>query len=83
MKKRTAFIGLILFVLSFSFSKDKIIANPNFDQNYIAEYRPIPGIQYRRNKWYNKGLKKFKNGDYQGSIDTLSKYINQYSLCLL
>ena len=83
MKKRTAFIGLILFVLSFSFSKDKIIANLNFDQNYIAEYRPIPGIQYRRNKWYNKGLKKFKNGDYQGSIDTLSKYINQYSLCLL
>ena len=79
MKKRIAFFGIILFLLSFSFSKNKVIASSNFDQNYLAEYRPIPGIKYRRNKWYNKGLKKFQNGDYQSSIDIFSKYINKYS----
>ena len=79
MKKRIAFFGIILFLLSFSFSKNKVIASSNFDQNYLAEYRPIPGIQYKRNKWYNKGLKKFQNGDYQDSIDIFSKYIKKYS----
>ena len=79
MKKRIAFFGIILFLLFFSFSKNKAIANSNFDQNYLAEYRLMPVIKYRRNKWYNKGLKKFQNGDYQDSIDILSKYINKYS----
>ena len=78
MKKRIAFFGIILFLLSFSFSKNKVIASSNFDQNYLAEYRPIPGIKYKRNKWYNKGLKKFQNGDYQDSIDIFSKYIKKY-----
>ena len=79
MKKRTAFIGVILFVLSFSLLKDKLIPSPYIDQNYLAQYRPIPGIKYKRNRWYNKGLKKFQNGDYQSSIDIFSKYINKYS----
>tara|TARA_B100001248_G_scaffold240055_1_gene205746 strand:- start:348 stop:857 length:510 start_codon:yes stop_codon:yes gene_type:complete len=79
MKKRTTFIGVILFVLSFSLLKDTVIASPYIDQNYLAQYRPIPGIKYKRNKWYNRGLKKFKNGDYQSSIDIFSKYINKYS----
>ena len=75
MKKRTAFLGIILFLFSFSSSKNKVIASSNYEQNYLVEYRPIPGIKYRRNKWYNRGLKKFQNGDYQDSIDILSKYI--------
>ncbi len=79
MKKRTAFIGVILFVLSFSLSNDTVIASPYIDQNYLAQYRPIPGVKYKRNRWYNKGLKKFQNGDYQSSIDIFSKYINKYS----
>ena len=79
MKKRTAFIGVILFVLSFSLLKDRLIPSPYIDQNYLVEYRPIPGIKYKRNKWYNRGLKKFQNGDYQSSIDIFSKYINKYS----
>ena len=79
MKKRTAFIGVILFVLSFSLLKDTVIANPYIDQNYLAQYRPIPGVKYKRNRWYNRGLKKFQNGDYQSSIDIFSKYINKYS----
>ena len=79
MKKRTAFIGAILFVLSFSLLKDTVIASPYIDQNYLAQYRPIPGVKYKRNKWYNRGLKKFQNGDYQNSIDIFSKYINKYS----
>ena len=79
MKKRTALIGAILFVLSFSLLRDRVIARPYIDQNYLAQYRPIPGIKYKRNKWYNRGLKKFQNGDYQNSIDIFSKYINKYS----
>ena len=79
MKKRTVFIGAILFVLSFSLLRDRVIASPYIDQNYLAQYRPIPGIKYKRNKWYNRGLKKFQNGDYQNSIDIFSKYINKYS----
>ena len=79
MKKRTALIGAILFVLSFSLLRDRVIATPYIDQNYLAQYRPIPGIKYKRNKWYNRGLKKFQNGDYQNSIDIFSKYINKYS----
>ena len=79
MKKRTAFIGVILFVLSFSLLKDTVIASPYIDQNYLAQYRPIPGVKYKRNRWYNRGLKKFQNGDYQSSIDIFSKYINKYS----
>ena len=79
MKKRTAFIGVILFVLSFSLSNDTVIASPYIDQNYLAQYRPIPGVKYKRNRWFNKGLKKFQNGDYQSSIDIFSKYINKYS----
>ena len=79
MKKRTALIGAILFVLSFSLLRDRVIASPYIDQNYLAQYRPIPGIKYKRNKWYNRGLKKFQNGDYQNSIDIFSKYINKYS----
>jgi tetratricopeptide (TPR) repeat protein len=79
MKKRTAFIGVILFVLSFSLLKDRLIPSPYIDQNYLAQYRPIPGIKYKRNRWYNKGLKKFQNGDYQSSIDIFSKYITKYS----
>ena len=79
MKKRTAFIGVILFVLFFSLSNDTVIASPYIDQNYLAQYRPIPGVKYKRNRWYNKGLKKFQNGDYQSSIDIFSKYINKYS----
>ena len=79
MKKRTALIGAILFVLSFSLIRDRVIATPYIDQNYLAQYRPIPGIKYKRNKWYNRGLKKFQNGDYQNSIDIFSKYINKYS----
>ena len=79
MKKRTALIGAILFVLSFSLLRDRVIASSYIDQNYLAQYRPIPGIKYKRNKWYNRGQKKFKNGDYQSSIDIFSKYINKYS----
>ena len=79
MKKRTAFIGVILFVLSFSLLKDRVIASSYIDQNYLAQYRPIPGVKYKRNRLYNKGLKKFQNGDYQSSIDIFSKYINKYS----
>ena len=79
MKKRTAFISAILFLLSFSLLKDRVIASPYIDQNYLVQYRPIPGIKYKRNKWYNRGLKKFKNGNYQSSIDIFSKYINKYS----
>ena len=79
MKKRTAFISAILFLLSFSLLKDRVIASPYIDQNYLVQYRPIPGIKYKRNKWYNRGLKKFQNGDYQSSIDIFSKYINKYS----
>ena len=79
MKKRTALIGAILFVLSFSLIRDRVIATPYIDQNYLAQYRPIPGIKYKRNKWYNRGLKKFQNGDYQNSIDIFSKYIKKYS----
>ena len=79
MKKRTAFIGVIFFVLSFSLLKNRVIASPYIDQNYLAQYRPIPGIKYRRNKWYNRGLKKFQNGDYQSSIDIFSEYIKKYS----
>ena len=79
MKKRTAFIGVILFLLSFSFLEDRVIASPYIDQNYLAQYRPISGVKYKRNRWYNKGLKKFQNGDYQSSIDIFSKYIKKYS----
>ena len=79
MKKRTAFISAILFLLSFSLLKDRVIASPYIDQNYLAQYRPIPGIKYRRNRWYDRGLKKFQNGDYQSAIDIFSKYINKYS----
>ena len=79
VKKRTAFIVVILFVLSFSLLKDTVIANPYIDQNYLAQYRPIPGVKYKRNRWYKRGLKKFQNGDYQSSIDIFSKYINKYS----
>ena len=58
---------------------DTVIASPYIDQNYLAQYRPIPGVKYKRNRWYNRGLKKFQNGDYQSSIDIFSKYINKYT----
>ena len=79
MKKKIAFMGAILFVLSISLVKNIVFAGDNFHKNYLAEYRPYPHVKYRRNRIYNKGLKKFENGDYQGSIDIFSKYITKYS----
>ena len=81
MKKRTAFIGVIFCVLSFSLLKNKVISSSHFDQNYLAEYRPNPAYYKlkRMEKLFNEGLLKSREGDYQSAIETFSKFINKYS----
>ena len=81
MKKRTAFIGVIFCVLSFSLLKNKVISSPHFDQNYLAEYRPNPAYYKfkRMEKLFNEGLLESRMGDYQGAIETFSKFISKYS----
>ena len=81
MKKRTAFIGVIFCVLSFSLLKNKVISSPHFDQNYLAEYRPNPAYYKfkRMEKLFNEGLLESRTGDYQSAIETFSKFINKYS----
>ena len=80
MKKRTAFFGAIIFILSFSFSKDNVFAVPNIDQNFLAEYRPNPAyIKYKlMEKLFNKGVRAFEKGDYESAIESFSKFIKRY-----
>ena len=81
MKKRTAFIGVIFCVLSFSLLKNKVISSSHFDQYYLAEYRPNPAYYKlkRMEKLFNEGLLESRTGDHQGAIETFSKFINKYS----
>ena len=81
MKKRTAFIGVILFLFTFPFLIDEVFGSPDFYQNYLAEFRPNPAyIKFKRmEKLFNKGLQKSRTGDHQGAIETFSKFISKYS----
>ena len=79
MKKRIAVLSGILFLLPFYFSKEKVFASSYSSQNYLVELRPIRGEKYGRYYLFQRGLKKFNNGNYQGSIDIFSKYIIKYS----
>ena len=81
MKKRTAFIGVILLLFTFPFLIDEVFGSPDFYQNYLAEFRPNPAyIKFKRmEKLFNKGLQKSRTGDHQGAIETFSKFISKYS----
>ena len=81
MKKRTAFIGLILFLFTFPFLNDEVFGSSDFYQNYLAELRPNPAyIKFKRmEKLFNKGLMESRTGDHQGAIETFSKFISKYS----
>ena len=81
MKKRTAFIGVILFLFTFPFLIDEVFGSPDFYQNYLAEFRPNPAyIKFKRmEKLFNKGLQKSRTGDHQGAIETFSRFISKYS----
>ena len=80
MKKRTAFFGAILFLLSFSSIKEYAFAIPDIDQNSLAEYRPNPAyIKYKRmEKLFNRGVRDFEKGDYESAIEGFSKFIKRY-----
>ena len=80
MKKRTAFFGAIIFLLSFSSIKDNVFAVPNIEQNFLAEYRPNPAyIKYKQmEKLFNRGLKAFEKGDYESAVKSFSKFIKRY-----
>ena len=81
MKKRTAFIGVILFLSTFPFLNDEVFGSSNFYQNYLAEFRPNPAYYKfkRMEKLFNEGLLESSKGDYQSAIETFSKFINKYS----
>ena len=80
MKKRTAFFGAILFLLSFSSTKDNVFAVPDIEQNFLAEYRPNPAyIKYKQmEKLFNRGVKAFEKGNYESAIEGFSKFIKRY-----
>ena len=81
MKKRTAFIGVILFLSTFPFLNDEVFGSSNFYQNYLAEFRPNPAYYKfkRMEKLFNEGLLESRTGDYKSAIETFSKFINKYS----
>ena len=81
MKKRTAFIGVILFLSTFPFLNDEVFGSSDFYQNYLVEFRPNPTFYKfkRMEKLFNEGLLESKTGDYQGAIKTFSKFISKYS----
>ena len=81
MKKRTAFIGVILFLSTFPFLNDEVFGSSDFYQNYLVEFRPNPTFYKfkRMEKLFNQGLLESKTGDYQGAIETFSKFISKYS----
>ena len=81
MKKRTAFISVILFLSTASFLNDEVFGSSDFNQNYLAEFRPNPAYYKlkRMEKLFNEGLLKSRMGDYQGAIETFSKFIGKYS----
>ena len=81
MKKRTAFIGVILFLSTFPFLNDEVFGSSDFYQNYLAEFRPNPDYYKfkRMEKLFNEGLLESRTGDHQGAIETFSKFINKYS----
>ena len=76
MKKRTAFICVILFLSSF-FLKDKVYAGANRERippsakTELLKDRP-------RLKLFARAAKKHDKGDFQGAIDLWSKYIIKY-----
>lgn len=80
MKKRTAFFGAIIFLLSFFSIKDNVFAVPNIEQNFLAEYLPNPAyIKYKQmEKLFNRGLKAFEKGDYESAVKSFSKFIKRY-----
>ena len=81
MKKRTAFFGVILFLSTFPFLNDEVFGSSDFYQNYLVEFRPNPTFYKfkRMEKLFNEGLLESKTGDYQGAIETFSKFISKYS----
>ena len=81
MKKRTAFIGVILFLSTFPFLNNEVFGSSDFNQNYLVEFRPNPTFYKfkRMEKLFNEGLLESKTGDYQGAIKTFSKFISKYS----
>ena len=80
MKKRIAIVGSIFFVLTFSFPKDKVFGNSHSSQILLAELRPIPSAwkAFHQKRLFDKGLKYFSEGDYQGGIKVFSKFIRKY-----
>ena len=81
MKKRTAFIGVILFLSTCPFLNDEVFGSSDFYQNYLAQLRPNPAfIKFKRmEKLFNKGLLESRMGDHRGAIETFSKFISKYS----
>ena len=79
MKKRTAFIGVILFLSTFSFLNDEVFARSNVYKTLVAELRPIPGIKYGSYRLFNRAGKKYNEGNYKEAIKLFSKYIIKYS----
>ena len=79
MKKRTAFIGVILFLYTFPFLNDEVFARSNVNNILVAELRPIPGIKYGSYRLFNRAGKKYNEGNYKEAIKLFSKYIIKYS----
>ena len=79
MKKRTAFIGVILFLYTFPFLNDEVFARSNVNNILVAELRPIPGIKYGSYRLFNRAGKNYEKGNYKEAIKLFSKYIIKYS----
>ena len=78
MKKRTAFIGVILFLSTFSFLNDEVFARSNVYKTLVAELRPIPGENYGGIRLFNRAGKNYEKGNYKEAIKLFSKYIIKY-----
>ena len=79
MKKRTAFIGVILFLSTFSFLNDIVFARSKVNKTLVAELRPIPGIKYGSYRLFNRAGKNYEKGNYKEAIKLFSKYIINHS----
>ena len=77
MNKRTAFIGVILFLSTF-FLNYEVFARSNVNKTLLAELRPIPDIKYGSYRLFNRAGKKYNEGNFKEAIKLFSKYIIKY-----
>ena len=76
MKKRTFFIGVILFLSTFSFLE--VSARSNVNNTFLVQLRPIPGVNYSGIRLFNKAGKNYQKGNFKEAIKLFSKYIIKY-----